>query len=268
MLHLILKMYGALFGRRVFYRMNRLLYQLSLRGLGVLNHVSNKASGEHSFLKRYLSGREGGIVFDVGANVGGYSRTVLGMCPSVTLYAFEPHPKTFSVLKSHLEQENFIPVNAAAGDADGVMSLYDYASDDGTSHASLYRDVIENIHMKQSVEHKVEVVALGRFAKDRNIEKIDLLKVDTEGNELKVLLGISDYILAGKIEAIHFEFNEMNISSRTFFRDFWSLLPNYDLYRLLPDGMVLIDRYSPVFCEIFAYQNIVAILKRDRSQPF
>jgi hypothetical protein len=55
----------------------------------------------------------------------------------------------------------------------------------------------------------------------------------------------------------------MNVSSRTYFRDFWNLLPNYNFYRLLPDGMVKIERYSPVFCEIFAYQNIVAILKQN-----
>jgi hypothetical protein len=30
---------------------------------------------------------------------------------------------------------------------------------------------------------------------------------------------------------------------------------------MLPDGLVPIRNYSPVFCEIFAYQNIVAKLK-------
>jgi len=66
---------------------------------------------------------------------------------------------------------------------------------------------------------------------------------------------------AGKIKAIHFEFNEMNLASRTCFRDFWSLLSNYDFFRLLSSGMIKIDKYSPVQTEIFAYQNIVAILK-------
>ena len=78
---------------------------------------------------------------------------------------------------------------------------------------------------------------------------------------MNVLRGITEFIQSGKIGAIHFELNEMNVSSRTFFRDFWDILPNYVFYRLLPTGMVKIERYSPLFCEIFAYQNIVAILK-------
>lgn len=53
----------------------------------------------------------------------------------------------------------------------------------------------------------------------------------------------------------------MNVASRVFFRDFIEHLPNYELYRLLPDGDVKITRYVPHQCELFAYQNIIAYLK-------
>ena len=265
MLHIILMIYRALFARKLFYRFNKILYHCSLSGLGVLNYEDDTVSGEGWFLKKYLKGRLDGVVFDVGANVGDYSRLVLQVSPKVTVYAFEPHPKTFTVLKNSLHQSNFFPVNAAAGEKEGMLSLYDYEANDGSAHASLYQDVIENIHKARSIECKVQVLSLGAFAKSKNIEKIDLLKIDTEGNELSVLKGIVEYIEAGKVEIIHFEFNEMNVSSRTYFRDFWNLLPNYDFYRLLPDGMARIEEYNPVFCEIFAYQNIVAILKHDST---
>lgn len=85
-----------------------------------------------------------------------------------------------------------------------------------------------------------------------------------EGNELAVLKGGEKSISEGKIKAIHFEFNEMNVSSRVFFRDFWKLLKDYQIYRLLPREMLEINHYSPLTCEIFAYQNIVAILKEDQ----
>jgi hypothetical protein len=90
-----------------------------------------------------------------------------------------------------------------------------------------------------------------------------LLKIDTEGNELDVLRGAINSINQKKIKAIHFEFNEMNVISRVFFRDIYLMLKDYKLYRLLPYGMTEINVYSPLFCEIFAYQNIVAILKKD-----
>jgi hypothetical protein len=54
----------------------------------------------------------------------------------------------------------------------------------------------------------------------------------------------------------------MNIISRVFFKDFFDVLPNYIFYRLLPGGKLLeIKEYSPLNCEIFAFQNIIAILK-------
>ena len=87
------------------------------------------------------------------------------------------------------------------------------------------------------------------------------MKIDTEGNELEVIRGCAKSIALGKIKIIHFEFNEMNIAARVFFKDFWDILSEYDFYRLLPNGMMRIKKYDPLFCEIFAYQNIVAIYK-------
>jgi FkbM family methyltransferase len=262
MLNFIVRVYRVLFARRIFYRMNKVLYQCSLRGLGILNFENNRVSGEERFIKWLLAGKAGGVVFDVGANVGNYSRKVLQTNSQLTVYAFEPHPQTYTTLVKHVRHPNFTPINAAAGESVGTADLYDYAYDNGSSHASLYQDVIENIHHAPAIPHHVKVVALGEFAKDHQITTIVLLKIDTEGYEFNVLKGIQDFLSAGKIEAIHFEFNEMNVASRVFFRDFWNLMPNYDFYRLLPDNMVKLNNYSPVFCEIYAYQNIVALLKR------
>ena len=203
----------------------------------------------------------GGVVLDVGANFGKYSKLVQHFNPSANIYAFEPHPKTYKKLCEIMQKNNFHAVNAAVGEAEGTLSLYDYAEKDGSTHASLFKDVIEGIHDAESIAHEVDVIRLDDFIKSNGLQNISLLKVDTEGNELNVLKGALESIKAGKIKAIHFEFNEMNVASRTYFRDFWSLLNNYDFFRLLPSGMIKIDKYSPVQTEIFAYQNIVAILK-------
>ncbi len=261
---ILLRTYRALFARPIFFRLNRLLYRLSLSGMGILNYENSRTSGERHFLSRHLGGRASCVVFDVGANRGGYSREVFEVCPQATVYAFEPHPKTFEMLEAAFDQPGFLAVNAAAGEQAGEVSLFDYMAKDGSSHASLYRDVIENIHHAESVEHKVRVLALEPFCRERQIGHIDLLKVDTEGNELAVLRGLASYLQAGKVSAIQFEFNEMNVSSRTFFRDFLELLPNYEFYRLLPSGWIPVGDYSAVHFEIFAFQNIVAILKKHR----
>jgi FkbM family methyltransferase len=258
---LIIGFYRFLFGRKVFYKFNKLLYHCSLRGQGILNYESSELSGEAKFIETYLKGKHRCVVFDVGANIGKYSSEILRVNPTAVIHAFEPHPKTFKTLIANIRHSDFVPNNYAVDQENGTLSLFDYLDGDGSTHASLYKDVIETIHQRKSVEHKVDVITLSSYVKGRSIDSIELLKIDTEGNELNVIRGILEYVQQGRIRAIHFEFNEMNVSSRTYFKDFWELMPNYAFYRLLPDGLVPIENYSPLFCEIFAYQNIVAILR-------
>jgi hypothetical protein len=54
----------------------------------------------------------------------------------------------------------------------------------------------------------------------------------------------------------------MNIISKKSFKDFWDLLENYEIYRILFDGSLMkLREYSPINCELYAYQNIIAIQK-------
>lgn len=234
---------------------------MGLRGLGILNYKTDRQSGEARFIRCELAGAINGVVFDVGANVGNYSVAVKGRFPALDIYAFEPHPTTFGKLVQNTEALGVKSFNLGVGSVEGSLTLYDYANNDGSCHASLHRDVIEKMHKGKSVGHEVRVVSLDDFVKDKYFTRIALLKIDTEGHEYEVLKGAANLIRTNNISMIHFEFNEMNVVSRVFFRDIWEFLPNYDFYRMLPDGLAPIINYSPIFCEIFAYQNIVAKLK-------
>lgn len=236
-------------------------YFSALNAIGVLNYTSSQVSGEAGFLDQFLSRFKVPVVFDVGANVGGYTREILMRNPRAHVFAFEPHPTTFRSLAKFDADPNVQTFNLALGDAEGELDFFDYRDEDGSSHASLYREVIERIHGRAAVAHRVKVSTLAAVAKACEVSHIDLLKIDTEGHELPVLRGAEALIRAGEVEVIQFEFNEMNVSSRTFFKDFWDFLPEYDFFRLLPDGVMPIPQYVPVLCEIFAFQNIVCVRK-------
>ena len=261
MLKFAYNLYRLLIVRKVLYKFNEFLYALSLRGIGILNFESDKLSGEQHFIKQHVSRIRKGVALDVGANVGNYSRFIKRLNPDIDIFAFEPHPATYQRLIKNVDGLGIRTYNVGVGSTEGLLKLYDYPDEDGSSHASLYKDVIEQIHKGQAVEHEVKIISLDVFAAEHNIDRVSLLKVDTEGHELEVLKGFENFIKTGKVDLIHFEFNEMNIVSRVYFKDFWEFLPNYDFFRMLPDGLVPIKNYSPVFCEIFAYQNIVAKLK-------
>ena len=53
----------------------------------------------------------------------------------------------------------------------------------------------------------------------------------------------------------------MNVIAHSFLRDFMKLLPNYTFYRLLPNEMLEVKEYVPLYHELFAFQNIIAVNK-------
>lgn len=254
------KAYRMVFARAHLYSFNTLLYNLSLRGLGVLNCESDRISGEKHFIASHVPDMTQGVIIDVGANVGNYSKNLRKSNQNIQIFSFEPHPVTYKKLLENMEGLKVRAFNLGVGSTQGKLKLYDYADNDGSSHASMYRDVIEKTHHSQAIAHEVEIISLDAFVISEKIDRVGLLKIDTEGHELEVLKGFQQFIMANKVDMIHFEFNEMNITSRVYFKDFWELLPNYEFYRMLPNGLVPIRRYNPVLCEIFAYQNIVAKL--------
>lgn len=255
----LLDIYAFLFARTFFYRVNRLVFHAALRGLGILNYENDVVSGERHFLQQYLTSLQKPTVIDVGANEGAYITDVLTMNENAQTFAFEPHPATYSRLLSKTSGlKNVTPVNAACGSAAGKFVLYDYAGSEGTEHASLHSRVIEEIHKGQSDQHIVDVVDLDTFSAQYGISLIHLLKIDAEGHELEVLKGAANLLCENRIRAIQFEFNEMNIVSRVFFKEFYDLLPNYKFYRMVRDGLIALDPYSAINCELFAFQNVVA----------
>jgi FkbM family methyltransferase len=256
----LLDFYAFLFSRTRARKLNRFLFDASIRGMGLLNYKTSVVSGERHFLNEYLSLCPHPTIVDVGANEGAYSADIWKVNKDAQVFAFEPHPETYRRLVSRTSGiEKMMAFNAACGSGAGRLVLYDYAGSAGTQHASLHAGVIEEIHGGESDKHEVEVIDLDTFAVEQGIPLIHLLKIDAEGHELEVLKGAAKLLDEYRILAIHLEFNEMNVLSRVFFKDFQDLLPGYRFYRMLRDGLIALDPYSPLRCELFAFQNIVAL---------
>jgi FkbM family methyltransferase len=258
----------SILARKRLIRLNRFLYSVSLRGLGVLNFESLGASGEALFLetvmRQYcLPGLPAPVVLDVGANIGAYARAVMGIAPEAHIHCFEPHPNNVAKLAS-LRSENVTIVDQAVGAESGTLELFDYLESDGSSHASVYKEVFEQIHRRPHVSHRVPVTTIDSYMSEHGLQSVALLKIDTEGHELAALQGARRVLAEERIDIVHFEFNEMNVASRTFLGDFFAALPRYQIFRLLPDGwMRLHDR--PID-NIYAFQNIVAVRVGSRAE--
>lgn len=237
-------------------------FYAALHEVGVLNYETPVASGEQRFLERYFAQSDGAPVLDVGANAGQFAELVRSIAPDVPLHCFEPHPVSFAALAERAGRLGFTPYALALSDQPGEIDFFDYADEAGSQHASVYREVIEGVHRRSAVATRVPCTTLDLKAVELGLSRIGLLKIDTEGHELAVLKGAAGLLAAGAVDAIQFEFNEMNVVSRVFMKDFFDLLPGYRIHRLLTDGAIPFETYDPRFMEIFAFQNIVC-LRRD-----
>ena len=257
--NLIGPLYATIFASPWFYPMHKAIFHLGLRGMGCFNCTA-RTSGEDHFVRRTLPtllSTNHPVLFDVGANVGNYTHLLHSQLPGAKLFSFEPHPRNFSSLESRVGgYANCI--NIALGCDCREVDLFDRADQDGSSHASLHRDVISDFHHQSVVAHSTEMKTVDVVAREHDVARIDLLKIDTEGHEYDVLRGASGMIAERRISAIQFEFGSLQCYSRAFLRDFKKLLPGYTFFRLLPRSLLKIN-WTPVETEIFGYQNIVAI---------
>jgi FkbM family methyltransferase len=212
------------------------------------------------------------IVFDVGANVGDYSLLVRQYIPSALVYAFEPAPFVYSQLI-----ENLVPTgdpmirahNIGFSDSDKEVELYSYAIE-GTEISvlsSIDRRLPTQVNQVDvSSTERIRTETIDGFCDRNGINRIDLLKLDVEGHELAILRGASHALASGSISMIQFEFGPSNIYSRTYFYDFWSLLSaSYDIYRIIPKGIVPIQYYGE-HREVFLTTNYLAILRKPAFQ--
>lgn len=252
---IVMDTFAQLFARPQLAKLNKALLYLGARGLGLYNLSSDVLSGERRFLERELP-RDLKTVFDVGANVGDYAAHVRAAFPDATIFAFEPHPRTFEhLLRRH--GSDVKAFNVALSDRAGVLDLFDLA-DSGTQLASLSAEALEALK-RPIVVQQVEATTLDQFCDTHGITSIDLLKLDTEGFELSILRGAQRMLEENRISYIQFEFNEMNAATHAHLRDFKKLLKNHELFRLLPSGLLPLSNESTFYTELYGYQNVVAL---------
>lgn len=258
MLYPLANLYGRFFARKSFFKLNKLLYHCALRGMGIMNV---ERTGEYPFLNS-LKLKKGDVVLDIGGNVGKYSQHLKKQYPEVDILAFEPNPASFSKLAEQAKALGFKAFNFGFSNQEGTATIYDTVEKSGSAHASLYAEVIEDLHKSTLKPVEITLKKLDDFLEEQKIERIALLKIDTEGHELAILNGALNAIRQGKIERIHFEFNEMNLISKATMYDFYKLLgDNFSFYRILPHGLLPLEAYTPLYHELYAFQNIVALRK-------
>lgn len=169
-------------------------------------------------------------IFDIGANIGQTVEFYRDIYPNASIYSFEPIPKTFGELEQKCAgMKNVNTFNIAFGEKKESMQIQ--VVKDETSVVNSLSDKFQDNLKSDSESYEtvnIQVERLDDFVKQNEIEKIDLLKIDTEGYEVQVLNGAADLLASGKVSAIICEAGFMRSNPRnTYFGDINDILEKH-----------------------------------------
>jgi natural product biosynthesis luciferase-like monooxygenase protein/FkbM family methyltransferase len=175
------------------------------------------------YLKHGITLKDGDVVFDVGANIGLFTLFVNRMCPTAQIYAFEPLPPNFELLRANTARHgieahlfncglsesaaiaNFTFYPQAAGlsgratnradDKDATRAIVlDWIHNTAAGNEILPQSQLDELldEYLRSENYSCRLKTLSEVMREQQIDHIDLLKIDVESSELDVLAGIEE----------------------------------------------------------------------------
>jgi len=144
--------------------------------------------------------KKGGIVIDIGANIGAFSVLSARCNKGVRVYSYEPFEENYHLLKE----------NAITNGIEKQIHTFNQAVGNAKEERVIFADRVDSmssLYGKVGKEMLIKVVSLKDVFVDNNIQTCDFLKVDCEGAEYEIFYSAPKYIF-DRIETISIEFHE------------------------------------------------------------
>jgi FkbM family methyltransferase len=175
----------------------------SLTKLGLHLSLTKYSSGLIPFLIKHKLEKEIRVVYDVGAHNGSWTNQVSRILKSSDFYLFEPNKNH----NSQLEKTGFKFFNDVLSDQTKTVEWYgvgglgdSYFKDSGQTFASISsRKVLSN--------------TLNHLVQENKLPIPQLLKIDTQGSELDIVAGSSDFIGLVKFVLLECPLIEYNLGA-------------------------------------------------------
>ena len=223
-------------------------------------------------LTKYLIKKPEPIIFDVGADKGQSIKRYKKLFQNPIIHSFEPNIDEVNILKQkYTDDKNLYLNNVAVGDNKGNLEFNINAI---SAHSSFKKLIPNTTWIKQrsksvKVNHNnyttkkiiTETITLDDYVKEKNIKIIDILKIDTQGFEDKVLMGARNLLKNNKIKLIQLEiiFSEIYQDPLNIYDIEKTLIPNnYKIFASTNGGsLISSDQYQSDFIYISndTYEN-------------
>ena len=153
------------------------------------------------------------VILDVGANKGQSITRYKKLFQNPIIHSFEPNIDEVKILEQkYINDKNLYLNNVAVGDKKGNLEF----NINAVSGHSSFKNLIPNttwikersnsikIDDKNYTTKKVnaEIITLDDYVNEKNLTNIDILKIDTQGFEDKVLLGAQNLLKNNRIKLI------------------------------------------------------------------
>jgi len=235
--------------------------------------LQSDGTGEHLILSKLLKSgliSPGAVMFDIGANIGDWTKKLLSLKEDIIVHLFEPVPTTYQILLRNISEQiktgRLFLNNCAIGHKEELKPFNYY--EDSSSWSTFYRrpQVEKQYNLKPPKIFSVHTTTLDTYCNLLNIEHISFLKIDVEGAELDVLQGAEKLLAKGLINFIQFEYGGTFLDSGITLQQVFEFLSNYGyvIFKLLPNGL----EHKPLFLssfEDFNYANFIAINRNLQS---
>lgn len=226
------------------------------------NHDFNfTTNGEARLLQHLGAFFQNPVVFDVGANCGDWSELVLTHIQFPMLHAFELCPPTFGKLKQRLLGKPNVFLNdiGLSNCVETLQVLYSESYD-------VLSSAVANVMKVPDVEQIDGCVSTGDdYCRDTSVDIIDVLKIDVEGMEQKVLEGFSEKFLSKKIRLVQLEYGMINIATQFLLKSMHDFFERYgyQVGKLYKTHIEFVPYDYPQ--EDFLGPNYIAVQKQDSA---
>ena len=196
---------------------------------------------------------------DVGAHKGEFLNYLSNIKDIQEIHAFEPQKEIFDVLnlnfgknkKIFLNNEGVSDINSTREmNLNSLTSTSTFSTINKSSPWFKLKNLVLNKKDSFQKKIKIKTIRLDEYFKVKDINKIDLLKIDTEGHELKVLNGAKKIFETNKIKYLLIEIHSSNM-----YKDYRSS----DIYSFLEEkNFKLVKRFKFPFLkfEDQLYENV------------
>ena len=186
------------------------------------DYVYKEIFEDQCYLRHGIRLQDGDTVVDIGANIGLFSLFVMSRCKNPTIYACEPAPVVYDLLRANCDAygSNVRALNVGVADRrmTATFTFYEKSSVFSGFHAdetedreaiqAVVRNMLSESIQGESVQdyvseltadrlrrktYECQLMSLSDIIRENQIPRIDLLKIDAEKAEVDIINGIEDH---------------------------------------------------------------------------